>query len=601
MESIAISLKISDKNDKFDEISLKFTAEEIFEVINSNEDFENFKISIKNILLEKFKRKIIEDTYDHKIPFKASPSWFKALTFVSIFVESYYLITNIEAILDDERCSIKIDIINYSVLQGEKSFNGPGGFLYDIANFFVRIANFALNFANINDKKTRPYKVLLKLLFMMLILMPATLFLYKKLSDSCRENYLDHYLHFNAILSVVYGFFLVGLCVFTGLILRYFTFKLLGMKILRGKEFEDCINPSVYSVTKREWLIRISFGLIVGSIGSILLPYLKPKILALLNKALGENHWVTKYCDFTLSGLIILLGMHVAALRIIIPAIIKILNNWLLHKDDLKKNQPKISKSAPLVIILYFSAIGLFGFYAAFEKKKYFGDGTIPQILTQHSILFFAICFNILAGIFLFKLMMVCVDGRKLCDRLLSDDLVTVRKGQRTIFINKITSIILLLSSLSLMITMIALFIHGRYKHKVELSKIIENQWVIAIITTIFVILFFTAIAIFSKTVFLEKILKNNISIKKAISDLVDMSEELQAIYAMIKKSQSKKLVTENQEESIYQNIASISNDNPALTSQEDKLNQHQKKFSRSTTIEEKILVEDITVNFSFT
>jgi hypothetical protein len=61
---------------------------------------------------------------------------------------------------------------------------------------------------------------------MLFVLMPLLAWFYKMASDYLKNTYLDYYLHLDAILAVANGVLTVALCVFFGIALRYFTFKI---------------------------------------------------------------------------------------------------------------------------------------------------------------------------------------------------------------------------------------------------------------------------------------------------------------------------------------------------------------------------------------
>ena len=124
------------------------TTETVNEIDKSNTR-EHIK-SLKLLLINKLNQKIITESRDHKKAFKHTPLWFKTATFTLMLLESYLLMSNIEAVIEDNRQGAKLDMISFAVENGTKSVDGSGGFFYDLCNFFAETTAIVSSFSDVN-------------------------------------------------------------------------------------------------------------------------------------------------------------------------------------------------------------------------------------------------------------------------------------------------------------------------------------------------------------------------------------------------------------------------------------------------------------------
>ena len=538
---------ISSKKATFPDFTVQFTNENIREILEIGKETSYRGIErLKTVLHDKITQKVVLESNDHKKPFNQTPYWFKLLTFFSIFTEAYFLMANLEGIALDESKGIARGLEALLILRGKSGFDGAGGFTYDVANFHYFISNRVAKLGEPENKKRHMFPIMMLFTF---VLMPITLFGYKKIYEITTSGVSEHYLHLNALLAVINGFAIVALCVLTGVILKYFTFQILK-KFLNDEEFKASIDLTNTFVTKREWLIRIAFGISLGILGSLVVPYIKKFLLEKIALISGDKSLFTLYTSFALTGMIMIFGLHLATLRIIIPAITKLFTRFLTYKDS---GHPKRIQMTIATFIFYFGAIALFGTYAVLEKTKYFGDGSIIQNVMQQLTLFVAIGLNILGGIFIFKMMSLIVNARTLSSDLLSNDKDRLKRANRRITTNKVSGVCLMLFSLAGMLSSIAIFICGRVMKIHQFKSIIENQWLIAVFTTIFVVVFFASIAVFSRTHFIS-IHFSNQQIKQGINEIEDiLFVKLKEIDKLTKSSENNA-----ETEPIYENLQVI-------------------------------------------
>ena len=523
-------------------------------------DSKSKKEALKKYAKEKIKEKVIEGSNNHKNAFGAVHSVLKLTIFAGLMLESYYLWSLVSiATHNDNLKAAPLNKAAFAVERGFSSFNGAGGFLYDVFGFLGSTTTLINTFSD-PDKKRR-WTMLFWTTVISLIIFPFVSYLFKFLQNAAKEHDSYFYICGEPIALVFSSFLMTMTAVWFGLAMRYWTDQILK-KALTNKEWIQYKDPNQNKVTLKEFAVRAAFSVPLGLVGSVLFSYYKPILLEKLAKVFNETSFVYKYTEFALTAIVVLFGLHCVTLRTMMPAFMKLFNQFFLDKN--RRNHPHKVRTIIGMTIMYFSGVGCFGLAAVLDKMQYFSNPIVQTIACQ-STLFFAIFFNIIGAAYIFKMMMLVVNARTLSEGLLSDDKKIVHKTQNTIFWYKTSGVLLIISGVAMIAATIALFIYSKVNSIEKLSKIMENVYFIAPVILLFTCLIFAGIALNGRSSYIQNELKNG-EIAKDIDNAIDEIDDktLAELFENLNENQSEPSTNNS-----VRNKRDATNDNFIITSSE--------------------------------
>jgi hypothetical protein len=483
-------------------------------------DSKSRQKALKKYAKEKIKEKVIEGSNNHKNAFGAVHPVLKLTIFAGLMLQSYYLWSVISiATHNDSLQAAPLDKAAFAVERGFSSFNGAGGFLHDVFGFLGSTTTLINTFSD-PDKKRR-WTMLFWTSIILLVIFPFVSYLFKFLQNAAKEHDSYFYICGEPIALVFSSFLMTMTAVWFGLAMRYWTDQVLK-KALTDEEWVQYKDPNQNKVTLKEFAVRVAVGVPLGLVGSILFSYYKPILLEKLAKVISETSFIYKYTEFTLTAIVVLFGLHCVTLRTMMPAFIKLFNQFFLDKN--RRNHPHKAQTIIGMTIMYFSGIGCFGLAAVLDKMQYFSN-PIVQTLAYQGALFFAIFFNIIGATYIFKMMMLIVNAKKLCEGLLSHDNKIVHKTQSTILRYKTSGILLIISGIAMIASTIGLFIYSKVHNIGKLYNILENVYFIAPVILLFTCLIFAGIALNGRSGYIQNELKNG-AIAKDINDAIDKIDD---------------------------------------------------------------------------
>lgn len=479
-------------------------------------DSQYRKEALKKYAKEKIKEKVIEGSNNHKNAFGAVHPVLKLTIFAGLMLQSYYLWSVISiATYNDSLQAAPLDKAAFAVERGFSSFNGAGGFLHDVFGFLGSTTTLINTFSD-PDKKRR-WTMLFWTSIILLVIFPFVSYLFKFLQNAAKEHDSYFYICGEPIALVFSSFLMTMTAVWFGLAMRYWTDQVLK-KALTDKEWIQYKDPNQNKVTLKEFAVRVAVSVPLGLVGSILFSYYKPILLEKLATVFNETSFIYKYTEFTLTAIVVLFGLHCVTLRTMMPAFMKLCNQFFLDKN--RRNHPHKARTIIGMTIMYFSGIGCFGLAAVLDKMQYFSNPIVQTIACQ-SALFFAIFFNIIGATYIFKMMMLVVNAKKLCEGLLSHDNKIVHKAQSTILWYKTSGILLIISGIAMIASTIGLFIYSKVHNIGKLYNILENVYFIAPVILLFTCLIFAGIALNGRSSYVQNELKNG-EITKDIDNAID-------------------------------------------------------------------------------
>ncbi len=458
----------------------------------------------------------MESSNNHKSAFQILGPIYKFIINIGLFFQSYFLWASIShSLAKDNQRTEPLDRTSFGIRRGLSSFNGAGGFFWDIFGFLESTTQ--INNTFINPDKKRRWIMAFWTLAILLVAYPFISYVFKLLQNAAKEGDIYHYLYGEPIALVASSFLMTMMAVYFGLAMRYWVDQVLR-RALTEKEWEDYRNPNKNSVTLKEIAIRLGIGLPLGLVGSMLVSHYKPLILEKLGNLVSKSSFVYRYTDIVLSTVIILLGLHCVTLRVLLPAIVKIVNKFCM--DENHKNQPRKYRTLAVTILLYTSGVVLFGVSAWVDRMQYFADPMIQTLVFQ-GVLFGAILCNVIGSAYIFKMMMLIVNGRKLVDGLMSDDENKVNKTQRRVKINKGIGASCILIATAIVLATVGLFIYSKIENVTKISDIIESIYFIVPLITLFTCLVFAGIVLNGRTKYIDTQTKSGL-LNDDLNDLFD-------------------------------------------------------------------------------
>lgn len=464
--------------------------------INLNED--------KKLSQETLIDQIVENSNNQADAFKHMHFGLKILSFSGFFINAFFSSATI--LLLAEKLSF------FSALKGLNAFNGQGGFLHDIVNFFPYVGKLKKDW--IEDKPGRRNTMVIASLSIIFILYPLTIYLSNDFLKKA-EKYEKYIIPLKSLVMIFQGLFFTLLAVLFGMAMNYFV-NIILQRILKKEEYNLMKDQNKFSKpTLKEILVRIAF-VCIGIAVSVVLPYLEPKILA----QLSQSNPLRSYIGALLMSITILLGIQCLGLRVIIP-MIKKLSLYLAYKKEGKGEKSKLSIIL-FSFIFYSSSITFFSISAYLSRSPLFSSPVLNNVISSTSSAF-AIGFNILGCTFIFMMTMLLVDSRELTKKLLSDNKEDELDAHTSIKNNKIAgSILIVLPAVFVSCASIVL-IYSKVKNLKYLDFILDKPYLAVAFSFILSAMIFSGISLYGKT----QSVQNNVDLIKKFGGIEKIQEHV--------------------------------------------------------------------------
>jgi hypothetical protein len=430
---------------------------------------------------------IVKNSNDQANSFQHLPTSLKFCAFAAFFINSFFanLILNV---------LISSALLTFAAIRGFNAFNGQGGLLHDIVNFFPYVGKLKKDW--IEDDPKRLNTMIFGSIVMLCVVYPAVLYLSNDFLK--KAEYFEKYSHLiKSFVMVFQGLFMTLFAVLFGMALNYFV-NLILKKKLNEKEYSLMKDQTQYSKpTKVEVITRVLIASL-GLAGSIGIKYYTPKIL----EQISTSNPFYSYVSVLLTAGLIMLGVQCLSTRVLIPMIRKLMLKHAREKEG-KGRRKKVSIII-LALTFYFSSIALFGLSAYLEKSVLFQNPVIQNLVVA-SCTGFGISFNILGCMFIFMMTMLLVNSREIATKLLSNDSKEKQEAKSDIKRNKIIGGGLLFCTSAFISIIVGAVIYSEIYNLQYLDLFKSKPYLVIALSLLIPIMIFTGIALYGKSKIIEK------------------------------------------------------------------------------------------------
>jgi hypothetical protein len=447
---------------------------------NPNQKDSNGNVkSFKDQLISR----IINDSNDQVTSFKHLPFSLKICAFVAFFINSFFANLLLNILLATAA------LLSFSVLRGFNGFNGQGGFLHDIVNFFPYVGKLKKDW--IDDDPKRYYSMIIGTLTILCVIYPMILYASDDLLKKA-EQYTKYARLLKSFAMIFQGFCLTFFAVLFGMALNYFI-NIALKKHLTKEEYDLMKDQTKYSTpTKTELIARLSVASL-GVIGSITIKYFTPKIL----EQISQSNPLYQYISYFLASAVILLGIQCLSIRVLIPMIRKLCLKYARENDG--QGRRKKRNIIGLSFLFYSASILFFVLAAYFDKSPLFSNPVFNNLVLA-SCSSFAISFNILGCLFIFMMTMLLIDSRELTTKLLSDSDEDKNRARNIIIRNKIIGASLLTGSTILITSTVLILIYSEVNNLKYLEFFTSRPYLAIAMSFLLSVMIFAGIAMYGKT-----------------------------------------------------------------------------------------------------
>ena len=464
---------------------------------------------------------IVRNSNDHANSFQHLPIGLKICVFAAFFISSFFTNLVLNILL------LSAALISFSILRGFNGFNGQGGFLHDIVNFFPYVGKLKKDW--IEDDPKRLNTMIIGSLAIVCAIYPAALYLSEDFLKKA-EDYGKYTNLIKSFVMILQGFFFTLLAVLFGMALNYFINIFLKTRLTKD-EYDLMKDQTKYSKpAKTELITRLivaSLGVIVSVVGA----YLKPKILAQISTA---NPFYP-YISVLITSIVILLGIQCLSTRIMIPIVRKLMLKCARENDG--KGKRKKRNIIFLAFMFYFLSIVFFSLNTYFDKLKFFQNVIVNNVILA-SFTGLGISCNILGCLFIYMMTMLLIDSRALSTKLLSDIERDKNEAKSDIRRNKIIGAIILIGAVVSITSIAALLIYSEINHLKYMDFFISRPYLTIIYSFLLSVMIFSGIAFYGKTSIIEKSV-GLIEKFGGVEEIQKLMNEAQRVYSMNDKIES--------------------------------------------------------------